>query len=125
MDAYGHVNNVQYLRYMEEARIALIHEMSDGSGPSMLDEGVVVVRQEIDYRKPLVYRPEPIPIVCWVDAISNSSFTVAYDVTDDDGTVYANGSARLVLVDLESGRPRRVGPEDRARLERLLDDRLP
>ena len=53
MDAYGHVNNVIFLGYLEEARVSLFERM-DLANP--LETGVVVARHEIDYRKPLVYR---------------------------------------------------------------------
>ena len=125
MDAYGHVNNVVFLRYLEEARIDLLLTAAGPRGRAMLDDGIVVVRHEIDYRRPLVHRKEPIPVVTWVDEIKNSSFTVAYVIAervDDEELVYVEARTVLVLIDLETGRPRRVGPDDQAWLERFLDD---
>jgi len=119
MDAYGHVNNVVFVRYLEEARIDLLLTAAGPAGREMLDKGVVVVRHELDYKRPLVHRVEPVPIVSWVEEIKNASFTVAYTI--GDGEVYVEARTVLVLVDLETGRPRRVGPDDRAWLERFLD----
>ena len=118
MDAYGHVNNVVFVRYLEEARIDLLLTAAGPAGRAMLDNGVVVVRHEVDYKRPLVHRVEPVPIVSWVEEIKNASFTVAYTIGDDE--VYVEARTVLVLVDLETGRPRRVGPDDRAWLERFL-----
>ena len=56
----------------------------------------------------------------WVEEIKNSSFTVAYEIDDDE--VYVAARTVLVLIDLETGSPRRVGPADRAWLERFLDE---
>ena len=120
MDAYGHVNNVVFLRYLEEARIDLLLTAAGPAGRQMLDNGVVVVRHEIDYRRPLVHRVEPVEIVSWVEEIRNASFTVAYEIADGD-EVYVQARTVLVLVDLEGGHPRRIGPDDRAWLERFLD----
>jgi acyl-CoA thioester hydrolase len=53
MDAFGHVNNVTYLVYLEEARVSLFDQAELGA---MLGTGVVVARNEIDYKRPLVYR---------------------------------------------------------------------
>ena len=121
MDAYGHVNNVVFVRYLEEARIDLLLTAAGPAGRAMLDNGVVVVRHEIDYKRPLVHRVEPVPIVSWVEEIRNASFTVAYEIVDDEG-VYVTARTVLVLVDLATGRPRRVGPDDRAWLELFLDE---
>ena len=44
MDAYGHVNNVVFLRYLEEARIDLLLRAAGPDGRAMLDGGVVVGR---------------------------------------------------------------------------------
>ena len=43
MDAYGHVNNVQYLRLLEDARVIGFREWFLDR-PTMLDEGIVVSR---------------------------------------------------------------------------------
>ena len=118
MDAYGHVNNVRFLTYLEEARIDLLLTAAGPAGRAMLDEGVVVVRHEIDYKRPLVHRVEPVPIASWVEEISNASFTVAYEIADPD-QVYVTARTKLVLVDLTTGRPRRVGDDDRTWLRRF------
>ena len=120
MDAYGHVNNVVFLRYLEEARIDLLLTAAGPAGRAMLDDGVVVVRHEIDYKRPLVHRVEPVSIVSWVEEIKNASFTVGYEIADGDD-VYVTARTVLVLVDITTGRPRRVGPEDRDWLERFRD----
>src|SRR5688572_33247763 len=55
MDAYGHVNNVVYLTYLEEARVDMLFTIGAELGAKALSEGVLVARHEIDYRRPLVY----------------------------------------------------------------------
>ena len=60
MDAYGHVNNVQFLRLLEDARVIGFEEWF-GQDRSMLDEGVLVARHEIEYLAPLVFRHRPDP----------------------------------------------------------------
>ena len=51
MDAYGHVNNVVFLRYLEEARIDFLFRPDKD-----FKQGSVVARHEIDYMRPLVHR---------------------------------------------------------------------
>jgi len=46
---------------------------------------------------------------------------VGYTIADDEG-VYVTARTVLVLVNIDTGSPRRIGPADRAWLERVLDD---
>jgi len=119
MDAYGHVNNVVYLTYLEEARVDMLFTIGAELGAKALSEGVLVARHEIDYRRPLVYHPRGVDIDLWTDAIKGASFEIRYEVRDDE-TVFAKAASVLVPFDLTAQRPRRVSPEERAFLERYL-----
>jgi len=120
MDAYGHVNNVVYLTYLEEARVDMLFVHAPKAGASRLAAGVVVASHEIQYKRPLVFRPEPVRIETWVSRIGRASFTVGYEVRDDD-VVYARASSVLVPYDVTDGQPRRVGNDERAVLETFLE----
>ena len=84
MDAYGHVNNAVFLRYLEEARVDMLFTHAQRGGGERLAEGVVIARHEIDYKRPLIFRPEPVRIETWVTMIRHASFGLAYEVRDDD-----------------------------------------
>jgi acyl-CoA thioester hydrolase len=129
MDAYGHVNNVQFLRLLEDARVQAFHGHDSDDGGSMLGTGVLVSRHEIEYLAPLHYRPEPVGIDLWVTSISGASFEMGYEVLDDESTrdgagrvVYARAESTMVVYDLKAQRPRRLEPSERARLEAWLDE---
>ena len=60
MDLQGHVNNVVYVDYLQEARVDLLRvHARDG-----LAEALVVVRHEVHYRAPLTFRFRPVSIEC-------------------------------------------------------------
>lgn len=108
MDAYQHVNNVVYLRYLEEARVDWMFRRASEAGVEGFEAfGTVVASHEIAYRRPLVYRPEPVRVEVWVTHVANAKFTVAYKVCDDDA-VYATASSVLVPYDLAENRLRRL-----------------
>jgi acyl-CoA thioester hydrolase len=116
MDSYGHVNNVQYVRLLEEARVAMLFVEPKASDVLTLDGQLVVVRHEIDYQRPLVYRPEPITIETWVTHIGGASFTVAYTVQDapgQDAEVYARAKTVLAAIDTATGHARRLRDDER------------
>ncbi|MHA6760086.1 acyl-CoA thioesterase [Streptacidiphilus sp. PAMC 29251] len=120
MDAFGHVNNVVFLRYLEEARIDFTFTSAGEVGEKAFSEGSVVARHEIDYLRPLVYRPEPITIETWLTRLGHASFTVAYEIKDVD-TVYVRASTIVVPYDLAAARPRRLTAGERAFLADYLE----
>ena len=63
MDAFGHVNNTTFFTYLEEARVDLLFvHAGDAVARERLSSGIVVARHEIDYKAPLVFRPQPVPV---------------------------------------------------------------
>jgi acyl-CoA thioester hydrolase len=119
MDAYAHINNVQFLRLLEDARVIAFRDWFD-QDRSLLDEGVLVSRHEIEYRRPLGFRHEPVRIEMWVSRIGGAGFDVAYIVRDPEalgGAVYAVAETELALYDFAASGPRRMRSEERASLE--------
>ncbi|MFI1090823.1 acyl-CoA thioesterase [Streptomyces sp. NPDC020917] len=121
MDAFGHVNNVAFLRYLEEARIDFMFRLAPGEGSASFTGGSVVARHEIDYLRPLVHRHEPVVVETWVTDISAASMTVRYEVKDED-VLYARASTVVVPYNLAKKQPRRITQEERAFLEKYRDD---
>jgi acyl-CoA thioester hydrolase len=123
MDAFGHVNNVAFLRYLEEARIDFMFRLAPGAGSASFTGGSVVARHEIDYLRPLVHRHEPVTIETWVTDITAASMTVGYEVKDPE-VLYARAATVVVPYNLQAQRPRRITPEEKEFLEQYLDDRV-
>lgn len=130
MDAYGHVNNVQFLRLLEDARVLAFHGHDSDDGGDLLSTGLVVARHEIEYLRPLHYRPAPVAIDLWVCRINPASFEMAYEVLDDDGEhaarplVYARAESLMVPYDLTAGRPRRLSDQEKATFSSWFDEPL-
>lgn len=128
MDAYGHVNNVQFVRLLEDARVAMLIEwFPDGLG--RLDRGIVVARHEIDYLAPLEYRPEPVAVDVWVTRMGGGSYDIGYIVRDPDGVGpglrYAVAETTLALFDVSAGVSRRMEPQERAVIASHLGEPAP
>ncbi len=117
MDAYGHVNNVVFLRYLEEARIDFLFRPDKD-----FQQGSVVARHEIDYKRQLVHRHRPVDIELWVTQIRAASFTLTYEVKDED-VVYVRASTVIVPFDFAAQRPRRITAEEREFLQEYTDDK--
>jgi acyl-CoA thioester hydrolase len=125
LDAYNHVNNVTWLEYLQEARVDMLLVHAPEHGAEGLAEGVLVVRAEIDYRKPMGFRQEPYPIHMWVSRLGAASFTVSYEISDQlpegGALVYGHANTVLAPVDLATGAPRRLTGYEREVLAYFLE----
>ena len=93
VDSYGHVNNVKYYDYIQEARISLVND-TVGWEPEAV---WMVVRQDLEYLKPIDFRIQPYEVGTAVAAIGSRSFTLTAEICDPtSGMAYA--TARTVVV---------------------------
>jgi len=133
MDLLGHINNVAYVDYLQEARIEMFaaHPELHRSGAGV---GLVVVRHQLDFVAPLKFRKRPVLIDSWVTEVRAGSFTAAYEVYDavpsEDGgpdgrLVYLRASTRLAPMELATGSPRRIDAAERVVLEQYLEPAEP
>jgi acyl-CoA thioester hydrolase len=119
VDVYGHVNNVKYFEYYQEARIAFIASLADGDVDSIRQ---VVARIDVDYRRPILFRPEPYAVESWVTRIGTSSYDLSSRIVDGPagGETYSQAEVRLVAYDLAAQRSRPLTDVERSRLEAVL-----
>lgn len=120
LDPLRHINNVTYLDYMQDARVGFLRSTSE---PFNLDLPQVVARNEIDYKRPIGYGPEPIHVEIVVIEVKRASYVLRYDVFDEHENLCAVGKSVMVFVDRETGRPTPIPDRIRALLiERLVED---
>jgi acyl-CoA thioester hydrolase len=124
VDAYGHVNNVKYIEYFQEARIRYLTHLQDGPGLG----SIVVARTDVDYRRPILFRREPYEVHSWISHVGRSSFAIAAEIRDpssgtDGRPVLASGRVVAVGFDPETQRSAVLAPEQRARLLAELEAR--
>jgi len=118
IDSQMHVNNVKFLGYLEDARLAMFHADPVRAGLEPV-RGMVVSRHEIDYKVPLTGVLHPIRVESWVTELRAASFKLAYEVRDDEN-LYATAASTLVAFDVENARLRRYTPQEREYIARFL-----
>ncbi|QIX26050.1 acyl-CoA thioesterase [Nocardioides sp. JQ2195] len=124
LDLLGHVNNVTYVDYLQEARIDMLLTHAPDSRATDLAEGVVVVRHDVKYLRPLTFRSQPVMIDCWVSEIRAATFTMAYEVYDEtpEGrVVYLRATSVLTPFVFAEERPRRISAAEKETLGRFLE----
>ncbi|GII03752.1 acyl-CoA thioesterase [Planobispora takensis] len=117
IDSLGHVNNVRYFDYLEDARLAMFHIDPHREGRDPF-RGLVIARHEIDYRRPLTFRPDPVRVETWVSGIRPVRFTLDYEIRDDH-EVFVRARSILVAYDVEKSAPRRLNEDELAYLRRF------
>ncbi len=125
MDSLGHVNNVVYVDYLQEARVDMLRVHAPVQGGEELAEGVVVVRHEVEFVQPLVFRFEPVRVESWVSRVRAATFTMSYEIVDElpDGErrVYLRARSVLSPYVFALERPRRITADEREVLGRFLE----
>jgi acyl-CoA thioester hydrolase len=103
MDPLGHVNNTVYFRYMEQARIEWLYQLTASQGGGYASEsGPVIVNASCTFREPLVY-PGNIEVRMFLDEPGRSSVGSFYELLCN-GRIYADGAAKIVWIDMTSRR---------------------
>ncbi len=104
MDAFGHVNNVQIVRYFENARAEYftVNKIWEDFG-NKVQKGMVITNLNINYRRQIKY-PSQLKIYLGITQISSRKFTVECSMINED-EIAVMGSAELVWFDFVSGKP--------------------
>jgi acyl-CoA thioester hydrolase len=96
-DAMGHVNNANYLTYIEIARIAYYEQVIAKPLPLGVhgaEEGMILAEIRMTYRSPAFYG-ETLTVETRVERIGTTSFTMVHRIT---APASRYGPARLVAV---------------------------
>lgn len=106
IDAMNHVNNVAFLRFVQDAAAA--HWLSLASPELHASVAWVVRKHEIEYLRP--GKPEDHLIArTWVGEPSAATWDRFTEIVRrDDGQLLVTARTVWVLIDRQTGRPRRV-----------------
>jgi len=126
LDAYGHINNVEMLRLLEEARVRSFWRADDSASEpeselpptAVLDLTAdshiwsLVSRSEIEYLVPMPYTRAPIDVEVWIGRLGGADIEICFElfspVRVEPRVLYARAATSIVTVDAASGRPVRI-----------------
>lgn len=102
MDSYGHVNNIIYMQYLEEARVAWFEQA--GVAMSNVPFGPVILQTQHTYLRPVVH-PATVVVELRAGAVGRSSLVIEHRLTTEENpqTLYGEGYCKLVWIDHASG----------------------
>ena len=104
LDAFNHVNNSNYLTYLEESRLQWLRRV-----PGVwFDEHAmpVMAAVQLNYRRPIEW-PAQLHVQLSCERIGTSSLTIAHRIVDtrDPEVLYCDGNVVMVWMDPASGKP--------------------
>lgn len=103
MDAFGHVNNVIYMRYFETARVKYFDRMEGMQGfPG--DVKPILAGISGQFKRPITY-PDTLSISVGVSQMGNASMTMSCEMYSDKGYLAFTGECTLVMFDVVRNRP--------------------
>ncbi len=104
MDTYQHVNNVNFMKYMQSARV----QFWDITGLAQLyttsKKGPILVSTQCDFKHPLFF-PGNVLIKTKVAFTKNSSFGLYHELYNDDQVLCAVGNDVAVCLDFSTNTP--------------------
>lgn len=121
MDAFGHVNNVVYLRWFETGRMTFfteigvsLRDLESGSGP-------ILAQTSCSFEKPVTF-PDAVTVHSSIARVGTKSFVMRYRVESLTlGTTAAQGEGTIVWFDYGAGSSVPVPDDVRASLEAHLE----
>lgn len=116
MDAYGHVNNAMFFKYLESGRFAYIEDLIM---PILGGDIPIIVLADIQckFEQQIVY-PATVVVKTKVTRLGNSSFDVVAEIWNAEQRV-AVSKAVLVWVSAETYRPMAVPEVVAAEIRRI------
>ena len=116
MDAFGHVNNIHFFRYFENARIVYaaklrLHEHKEKTGI-----GPILASIQCRYKLPLTY-PDTVSVGAKIIAVEEDRFTMKHLVVSSrHQKVAAEGEGVIVMYNYHEGKKTAIPDEIRQRI---------
>ena len=102
MDAYGHVNNTVYFRFMEQCRVEYLEQLGFKVRPT--GAAPVIINASCTFLVPLNY-PGVVDIRMYCGRPGRSSIPTHYEMrVQGDDTLYATGDSKIVWMDVATGK---------------------
>lgn len=114
LDAMGHAHHTLPIIYFEEARAAYWREVGGRGSVGEIDYVIAEIR--VQFRQRILY-PAVLTVRTGITHVGNASFTMGYELLDEDGALLASGESIQVMFDYSTGKSMRMSAETRTRIE--------
>ncbi|NOR75652.1 MAG: acyl-CoA thioesterase [Draconibacterium sp.] len=108
IDFVGHVNNIIYVQWLENARVKLLQAMDLSISQIAEEDGILPIITEtiIKYKKPY-FLHNTVHVEVWVSKMMNVSAIFEFQFLNEKGEVCSTGQQKVLFIDEETQRPSR------------------
>ena len=118
IDAFGHINNLAILKYVQAARVKYLEAIGLMQSQAETKIGPILAATSCQYRRPLFY-PGHVTVHSTVDAIKNTSFRMCHEVYNEKSEIIAEAQDVLVLFDFDRQSKLAIPDDLRERIVKL------
>lgn len=129
IDFVGHVNNIVYVQWLENARVRLTEAMGLSIADLAKKEGIlpIITETHIEYKIPF-FLSDTLTIEVWIGCLRNASADFRFHFTNQKGELCSVAWQKVLFIDRATQRPSRKIAAYRENFERFLveeDELLP
>ena len=118
LDAFGHVNNLAILKYVQAARVQYLEAVGLMQSQAENKTGPILASISCRFRKPLFY-PGHVTVRSKVDGVKNTSFRIKYGIYNDRNEISAEAEDIIVFFDFRKNIKLAIPDGLREKLENL------
>lgn len=121
IDFVGHVNNINYITWMENGRVKLFEEMGISIFDLLKKNNILPIITEtfIQYKKALFLNNQ-VKIECWVSQLNNASAILQFRFYNEKNELCSSGHQKGSFINSKTLRPVRLSEEMRVCFEKFL-----
>lgn len=121
IDFVGHVNNIVYVQWLENARIKLIEAMGLTITEIAENDDIlpIITETNIQYKKPF-FLYNKVKVEVWVSEMFNVSANFKFRFLNENGEVCSTASQKVLFIDRATQRPSRKIVKYKENFERFL-----
>ena len=121
IDFVGHVNNINYITWMENGRVKLFEAMGISIFELLHSNSVlpIITETHIHYKRPL-FLNNRVRIECWVSQINNASAILQFRFYNEKNELCTTGYQKGSFIDSKTLRPARLNDDLRAKFGKFL-----
>ncbi|MFZ1666135.1 MAG: acyl-CoA thioesterase [Flavobacteriales bacterium] len=118
LDYFKHVNNVSFFKYIQSSRVNYWDKIGLTKLHKETNIGPMLASCKCDFKRPLFY-PGNVTILCKVDFIKNTSFSIYHRLFDEKQQIVAEAVDIMVMFDFSRNEKVTFPKELKEKIEKL------